>query len=150
MEWMSELTYWHWLSLGLLLLLFELLSGGGFLLWMGLAALATGIIVIVLPWLSIPIQLIIFAIAAIDASVIWWFYWHKNQHVSDQPALNRRSEQYIGRILTLETEISNGRGKVKVGDTLWRVLGEDMPAGTRVKVVDVDGVLLHVEAVDDE
>lgn len=149
MEWFVEFSSRHWFSLGFLLLLLELVTGGGFLLWMGLAALVIGIVTVVFPLLSLPIQLIGFALAALAASVIWWCYWVKNFAQSDQPRLNRRSEQYVGRILTLKTDIINGRGKVKIGDTLWRVQGDDMPAGTKVKVISAEGVLLHVKKCDD-
>lgn len=146
----TGMAYWHWLSLGFVMLLLEVMTGGGLLLWLGIAALVTGAIVVVFSSLSMPLQLILFSLAAIAASVLWWFFWHKKPMTSDQPTLNRRSEQYIGRIFTLETDIVNGRGKVKVGDTLWRVLGDDMAVGTKVKVTSVDGVLLHVERIDTE
>ena len=73
-----------------------------------------------------------------------WF--RKYPEETDQPNLNRRGEQYIGRSFTLETAIDNGVGRVRVGDSLWRAVGDDMPAGSRVKVVGVDGASLKVEA----
>ncbi len=39
----------------------------------------------------------------------------------------------------------NGRGSVSSGDTIWRVKGPELAAGTRVKVVGVDGTVLKVE-----
>ena len=56
--------------------------------------------------------------------------------------------QYIGRVFTLEEAIINGRGKVRVDDTLWRVEGADLPLGHKVKVVSVDGVVFKVEGVE--
>ena len=56
---------------------------------------------------------------------------------SDLPLLNRRSEQLIGRTATLTEPISNGRGRIRIGDTLWRVSGPDLPVGTQVKVTSV-------------
>ncbi|MCG8379509.1 MAG: NfeD family protein, partial [Proteobacteria bacterium] len=58
---------------------------------------------------------------------------------------NRRGEQYVGRIFTLEEPIVNGVGKVKVDDSTWKVMGVDMPAGTKVRVLSVDGTILNVE-----
>jgi len=34
---------------------------------------------------------------------------------------------------------------VKVDDSTWRVEGEDLPEGTKVRVISVDGVVLKVE-----
>ena len=65
--------------------------------------------------------------------------------VSDEPHLNRRGEQYIGRVFTLDVAIVNGQGKVRVDDTTWKVQGDDCPVGTRVRVHGVDGVVLLVK-----
>ena len=64
---------------------------------------------------------------------------------SDQPMLNRRGDQYIGRLIVLESPIVNGRGRAFVGDTLWSVAGSDQPAGSTVRVTGSDGVILLVE-----
>jgi membrane protein implicated in regulation of membrane protease activity len=64
---------------------------------------------------------------------------------SDLPNLNERSQQYIGRSLIVEQAIQNGRGKVRVGDTLWQAEGPDLPVGTWVKVTAARGTILVVE-----
>jgi membrane protein implicated in regulation of membrane protease activity len=53
---------------------------------------------------------------------------------SDQPLLNRRSEQLVGKVATLTEPIRDGHGRVRIGDTMWRVTGPDLPAGTQVRV----------------
>src|SRR5690606_21269797 len=58
----------------------------------------------------------------------------KRSGVTDQPLLNRRGDQLVGRTATLAEPIANGRGRVKIGDTTWRVTGPDLPAGARVRV----------------
>ena len=65
---------------------------------------------------------------------------------SDQPLLNQRAEQLVGRTATLAEPISEGRGRIKLGDTQWRVSGPDLPVGTKVKVISTDGSELSVEA----
>ena len=67
---------------------------------------------------------------------------------SEDPTLNRRGEQYIGRVYVLEEAIANGRGKVRVGDSIWMVEGDDMPAGEKVRVTDISGITFIVEAAD--
>jgi hypothetical protein len=65
---------------------------------------------------------------------------------SDQPHLNRRGSQYVGREFTLEAPIVNGVGKVDVDDSTWRVRGPNLPAGSQIRVTRIDGVVLVVEA----
>ena len=50
----------------------------------------------------------------------------------------------MGRTFTLERPIVDGRGRLKVDDTMWLVEGPDLPAGTRVQVTGVDNTLLRV------
>jgi len=86
--------------------------------------------------------------AMLVADVLIDFVWaHPSVTKSDQPDLNRRAEQLIGRVLLLEEAIEGGRGKVRVGDTLWLAEGAELPAGTRVKVTGVRRDALQVEAV---
>jgi len=151
-EWLAEiinygltLTCWYWFALAAILLVIELLIGGGFLFWVGIAALFDGIIVWAfhLPW---PYQMLVFCLLAVVVSVSWWKYLQRNPLQTDKPMLNRRSEQYIGRIFTLQQPIVNGRGSVKVDDSSWIVnCTEDYPAGTKIKIIGVDGTILQAE-----
>jgi membrane protein implicated in regulation of membrane protease activity len=59
--------------------------------------------------------------------------------------LNRRAEQYVGRVFTLSEPIVNGTGKIRVDDSSWKVSGADCDANTKVKVISVDGTVLKVE-----
>lgn len=65
--------------------------------------------------------------------------------VTDQPTLNRRGEQYVGRSFTLTEPIINNNGVIRVDDSTWRINGADLPAGSTIKVVGVQGVILQVE-----
>jgi membrane protein implicated in regulation of membrane protease activity len=68
--------------------------------------------------------------------------------VSDQPLLNRKSEQLIGKVLPLHQAIVNGQGRVKLGDALWTVDGPDLPAGTQVRVIGATSMILKVEPAE--
>ena len=86
--------------------------------------------------------------AILVADVLIDFVWaHPSVSKSDQPNLNRRAEQLVGRVLVLEEAIAGGRGKVRFGDTLWLAEGPELPAGTRVKVTGVRRDFLVVERV---
>jgi len=59
--------------------------------------------------------------------------------------LNRRAEQLIGRVVVLDQAIANGVGRARIDDAFWVVAGPDLPAGSRVRVVAVDGMTLKVQ-----
>lgn len=140
--------FWHWWILALALIILETVLPGTFLLWMGISAIVLGLLAWLIPAMGWETQLMLFAILSLVSIVGWRIWQRKHPDESDQPTLNRRAEQYVGRVFTLETPIENGFGKVKVGDTLWRVKGDEAPAGTRVKVQSADGVVLVVQPAD--
>lgn len=144
MEWFENIVFWHWWILAGIILILELTAPVYFFLWLGIAAAATGLLLLVFPSIPIETQLVLFAVLSIAATIIWRKYRESNPVVSDQPNLNRRGEQYTGRIFTLDEPIINGVGKVTVDDSTWRVKGPDLPAGARVRVDGVDGVVFEV------
>lgn len=137
--------FWHWWILALVLIILETVLPGTFFLWMGISALVLGLLAWLIPTMAWEPQLMLFAILSLVSIVGWRMWQRRHPDVSDQPMLNRRGEQYVGRVFTLETPIENGFGKVRVGDSLWRVRGGDRAAGERVRVTAVDGVILIVE-----
>lgn len=146
MELFDKLVYWHWLVLSVVLIALEIFSPGVFMLWLGLAAAITGLVLLVIPDLMWQIQFLLFAIFSV-VSILAARYWLKKHadDETDQPLLNRRGEQYVGRIFSLEEAIVNGQGKIRVDDTIWKAQGEDSEVGAQVKVTGVDGVVLLVE-----
>jgi membrane protein implicated in regulation of membrane protease activity len=146
-EWLDDIVFWHWWILAGVLLILELTAPAFFFLWLGIAAAATGLIVLVFPGLALETQLVLFSILSVVAVIAWRKYREARPAVTDQPNLNRRGAQYLGRTFTLNKPISNGVGKVTVDDSTWRVKGPDLPAGTQVKVDSVEGVVFVVSAV---
>ena len=59
--------------------------------------------------------------------------------------VNLGSARLVGQRMRLETAIANGRGTVRIADTTWQVTGPDLPAGSAVRVVGSDGIVLSVE-----
>lgn len=141
---MPELDTWHWLALGLALMVLEMLAPSTYFLWMGLAAMGVGVLLWLMPTLSPDVQLILFALLSILAIVLGRRYLKRHPIETDRPTLNVRGAQAIGRTLTLDSPIVNGVGRAHMDDTLWRVLGPDLPAGTRVEVIGVEGTALRV------
>lgn len=138
-------AYWDWWLLGFILIILEMLLPGTFMVWLGSAALVVGLLVLLFPTLGWQWQWLLFALLSLASLSLWWAYFRKHTLQSAEPWLNRRGYQYIGRVLTLNAPIVNGQGKVRVDDSIWKIVGADCPAGTRVRVTGVDGVMLEVE-----
>lgn len=140
--------HYGWWLLALVLIGAELLAPGFFLLWIGLAAAAMGLVLIVLPPLSFLTEAVLFvALSLISCFVYWKFVRNVLNEPSTAPLLNRRAEQHIGRRYVLETAIVNGQGKARVGDSMWLVEGPELPVGTTIEVVGVEGATLRVKPV---
>ncbi len=148
MDFFKDMAYWHWWVLGIVLLILEVFAPGAFFLWLALAAGVLGVILLAMPALSWETQLLLFAALSV-ASVLAGRFWLKRHPIdTDQPNLNRRGEQYVGRVFTLEAPVVNGFGKIRVDDTTWKIRGEDCATGSRVRVVSVDGTTLVVGAAE--
>jgi len=139
------IEFWYWWVAAAIFLVLEILVPGIFFLWLGIAAAVVGIIALMIPSMTWPYQIALFAILSVAAVLAARAYVKKRPVESDQPALNRRGEQFVGRIVTLSDPIENGRGRAKIGDSAWSVEGEDLPAGAKVKIVGVEGIVLKVE-----
>ena len=146
--WLDHIVFWHWWILAGLLLIIELTAPAFFFLWLGIAAAAVGLILLVFPSIPIETQLVLFGIASIVAILAWRKYRESRPLKTDQPNLNRRGQQYVGRVFSLTEPITNGVGKVTVDDSTWKVKGPDLPAGTHIKVTGVDGVVFRVESAE--
>lgn len=140
------LVFWHWLVLAMLLLLLELFVPAAFFIWISAAAAVLGLVLMLVPALGWQVQLIAFAVLSIS-SVIIGRRLFRQVDTSVPTTLNRRGDQYLGREFVLDDPLQNGTGRVKVDDTSWRVVGPDLPAGTKVVVKSVDGSSLVVDAV---
>ncbi len=146
MEYLQHLSFWDWLAFGTVLLILEVFGAGGYLLWIGLAAAAVGLLTYLLPDLPWAWQFFAFALLSLLTAVFWWRRQRSAAKPSDVPGLNRRGSEFLGRTFVLHEAIVGGRGKIKAGDTLWLVSGPELPAGREVRVTGQDGVLLKVEA----
>jgi len=145
MEMLLSLGSWNWFILGVVLLILEMLVPGTFLLWLGIAAIAVGIISRFIVW-SWQFQLVAFAVFSVALIPAWRYFARRVDEPSDHATLNRRTAGYVGRVFTLEKPIMDGNGTVRIDDTVWRVTGPDCPAGSRVRVTRADGADLRVEA----
>ncbi len=141
-------SHYLWWILALLLIAGEVLLPGYFMLWIGLAAAAMGVVLWAAPTLGLLTQAVWFALLAF-AFCVGYARWLRPRLERSSPGderLNRRGEQMIGQRYVLVEPIVNGRGKARVGDGQWLVSGPDLPLGSTVEVVAVEGTTLQVRA----
>lgn len=145
METILALGAWNWMILAAVLFALELTAPGMFFMWFGMAAAATALIVFRYD-VSWQWQLIWFCGLSLASVLMAAKYLRKHPLESERPLLNERAAQLIGQTFDLLDPIVNGRGSVKIGDSIWRVEGPELPKGARITVVGADGTLLKVVA----
>ena len=136
----QELGPWNWWVLGLVLLTAEILLPGVLLIVGGISLLFWGD-----PFWTWQIQILIFAVLTVISAIIGRRIM-ANSAQTDEPHLNQRGASLVGRTATLSEPISEGRGRIRLDDTMWVVNGPDLPAGTHVRVVESTGRELRVES----
>ena len=144
-DWLSHLDWhWWWVAAGALLGILEILLPGIFLIWIAVAAWVTALIVAFIP-LTLAWQLVVFVALAFVTVFVGRQYYARNPVESDDPNLNARASRLIGQVVTVDSAIENGKGRVRVGDGVWNARGTDAPAGASVRIVAAEGTCLTVE-----
>jgi hypothetical protein len=138
----TELGPWSWWIGGIVLLGLEIFVPGSFFLWFGVAALLVGTLGFFVP-LSFGLQISLWVAASLILLVIGRRVFKRGE-VAGEPLLNDRLAQFTGRSFTLAEPIVEGEGRLKIGDTIWRVTGPELPAGAKVMVTGADGTALVV------
>ena len=143
--WVAQNTEWVWIAAGLVLLGLEIVVSGTFLLWFGIAAIVVGILGFLID-ASWQFNGIVFLFIAIGSLFIFKRL-NRGEKSKVDPLVNQRISRYIGREFKLIEGITQGTGRIKIGDTVWRVHGPDLEVGSLVKLVSSDGASLKVEPV---
>lgn len=134
-----------WLIIGAVLMLLELIVPGVYLFWLGAAALAVGGLLSFIP-LEFTIQILFFAIFSVIALIIGVkVYKGKNRDIETHHLNQVRGAEYIGKTYTLTVDITNNSGRLPIGDSVWSIQGENLPAGTQIKITKIVGNTLHYE-----
>ena len=136
---------WLWMIAGVVMLTAEILLPGVFLVWIGLAAIVTGLFALLLG-IGLAGQLGLFALYSVLAVLVGRrFYAVSGTNSADQ-LLNDPSARLIGRRVTVVQAIDDDSGRVRVGDSEWSARGGPAEPGERVRVTGVEGNCLIVEA----
>jgi hypothetical protein len=147
--WIDSLGFWAWWIAAGGLIILEVLAPGAIFLWLGIAAIAMGGIVFVVPEMDWRIQVAIFALLSVASIALLRKHFKPKEIETDQPNLNQRGKGMVGLELVLSEAITNGQGRALIGDSGWLVEGPELDAGTRVRVIDVKGSSLQVEEIKD-
>jgi len=135
---------WVWAVGGVLLLIAEIIAPGFFLVFVGAAAIATGVFTLLFDLGTAP-QLALFAIYAALAVVIGK-RWYAEPHDGDQRhPINEPAKRLVGKTVTAVTEVDDHGGRVRVGDGEWNARGGPAAVGDRLTVTGVEGNCLIVE-----
>lgn len=138
---------WSWFVLGLILLGLEILAPGTIFLWFGLSALVVGVVSLVFDF-AWQVDVALFLALSLASLLVGRRMMQRLASEKGDPGLNQRGSRYIGREFTLAAPLSEGAGNLSIDDTIWRITGPDLPAGTKVKVEAIDGARLVVSRAE--
>ncbi len=142
---LEQIVFWHWWVAAVVFIVIEIVAPVFVFLWIGVAAGVVGLLLLAFPSMIWQIQFLNFALLSVVTLVAWRAYLRRHPTETDRPALNRRGEQYVERVFTLKEAIVNGHGKLHVDDSTWKIEGEDLPSGAKVRVTGVESTVLKVE-----
>jgi len=135
---------WTWLIGGVVLLIAEVIAPGFFLIFIGAAAIATGLFTVLFGLGLVP-QLALFALYALLAVGVGRRVYSRRRESSD-PLLNDPSRRLVGKVVTVVSAVDERHGRVRVADSEWSARGGPAAPGDRVRVTRIEGNCLIVEA----
>jgi membrane protein implicated in regulation of membrane protease activity len=135
---------WLWLIGGVLLLILEVIAPGFFLVFLGAAAMATGLFTLLFG-LGTASQLALFALYAVIAVLVGRRFYANRTSDSTDPLLNDRAGRMVGKVVTVVETVDEHSGRVRVGDSDWSARGGPAATGERVRITGIEGNCLTVE-----
>ena len=146
----ETVLWWHWIVLGILLLIAEMSTGTFFMLGLGVAAIMVGVLDSLFQT-SFTVELSIWMILSLLA-IAAWFKWFKADPITESGQSNYR----LDTLGTVQEDIQpHSRGKVKfdtpvLGNTVWHATAKiDIEKNTRVQIVHINGQLIEVKNLED-
>ena len=135
---------WLWTIGGVLLLIAEIIAPGVFLVWIGIAAIVTGLFALLFG-IGVAGQLGLFALYAVLAVMAGRRFYAVKGIEHSGPGLNNPSARLIGRRVVVVQPVDEDSGRVRVGDSEWSARGGPAEPGDKVRITGVDGNCLIVE-----
>ena len=146
--WMNENADWLWLSVGVGLLIGEMLIPGVYLLWIGIASLMTGAFVWLIPGFEFELQGASFTLLSIALIYLAHKYLYTSADDQEDNGVNQHGLHHVGKTYVVVNAIENGRGHINVGDTRWLAEGSDAPVGAKVQVQAIEGTVMKVALIE--
>ena len=145
---------WWWVALALALGIVEVLTLTFFLIWPALAALAVAAGLWMVPDMSGTTQVLIFAVLSAVATLAGRQWVLSRKPASEDPALNNRAAQLVGRRAVLIDDLSgDALGSVEVDGIRWRARLSDgagrASSGQRLQVTGAQGMVLVLAHTDE-
>lgn len=140
-------AHWIWITLGLILAALEMLVPGVYLIWLALAAIATGLLTLGIG-LGLPAQIVVFVSLSLIAAFSAKRFLRDSPIESSDPLLNQRGGRLVGETAIVTQALDGGTGRIKHGDSEWIARGPDLAVGSRVRITGSEGVVLLVEPVN--
>lgn len=147
-----ELLYWHWIVLGVLLLLSELALTTFFIFWFGVAAILVGALLFLFPGIALSIQVLVWTVLSSVLAVAWFKYLKPLSIDRTKAGLSR--EAIVGEVgQVILAPLDDRRGRLRfpapvLGADEWDIIASPgVAVGDRVRVVDVSGNSLIVEKI---
>jgi len=137
---------WIWLAIGVALFVLEIAAPGYFLIFPAAGAFVAGLADLA-GIHAIEGQLAVFSGAGI-ALFAGAVRHYRNMLSNRRQDLVNRPERMVGALATVEDALEGGRGKVRLGDTVWLARGPSLAKGRPVRVAAVDGTVLIVEPTE--
>lgn len=148
MEWqelLQQVGGWHWLMLGVGLLVLEVLLPGVFFVWLAGAALGVGAVLLLFPALPLAGQVLLFAVLCVACVLLGRRYVERlSRGGYGAQEINQGAARLIGTTVIVTVPIEGGTGRVRVGDSEWRAAGPDTPVGKQVMIIAIEGSTLIV------
>lgn len=143
--------FWHWWILACLILVLEMLLPGVIFLWLAIAAAVSGVIVLIVPDISVELQLIAFGVASVVSFVLGRRVLRPGRSGLDEEDVSSASSSLVGKTAILDDNTSNGRIRQSVYGSSWVLQSEgELSKGQKVRVYGIDGNTLLIRPVTDQ
>ena len=142
-----EMLYWHWLVLGVVLVLAEIFIPSFTILWFGLGALVVGVVALLFE-IPLSVQVLIWTLFSVLFTVLW-FKWVKPMMVdsSNSQAARESAIGESGQVIKLPA--GDTRGRLRFSTPIldkdeWEFICEtDVALGDRLHIQQIsDDVLI--------
>ena len=141
--------WWHWLVLGIVLMLLELAIPAFFIIWFGLGGVLVGLLLLVAPSLSLTAQVIVWTVASVAMTVLWFRVFRTDQQKTRIGQTAGAAIGEVGLLITAVGPYQPGQlrfQKPVLGAEQWECRSDDaIAAGERVRVVSVAGSYVNIE-----